>query len=414
MWDALSSGSWVTAARVRAVSAMVLAATILAMLLLFVTAHGTLDAMGRPLGTDFSDVWTAGWMANHGRAAAAWNWPDHYAVQQAIHHDAAVPFYGWHYPPPFLMLAALLARMPYVWALVVWQGVTLSLALGVVCRIAPRRGVPLAALGAPVVLICLGHGQNAFLTGALLGGGMLLLDRRPWLAGLLLGCLVYKPQFAVLIPVVLIAAGNWRAFLGAALAVSLLCGLTLALWGWPVWAAFIESLTITRTVVIEQGNTGWEKIQSAFSAIRMWGGPIPLAYAVQGFVTGAAILTAAFVARWGGMASRATAVLAAALLCTPYVLDYDFVVLGIAIAFMAADMRLRGALRWEATILASAWILPLFARQVTAVTLVPLELIAAIAVLALAARRAIALDGAPHPGGWLHRLPSLRDHPAAQ
>ncbi len=400
MWQALSSGSWVTAARIRAVSVMMLVATILSMLALFATAHGTLDTMGRPLGTDFSNVWAAGWMANHGQSAAAWNWPAHYAVQQAIHHDAAVPFYGWHYPPPFLMLASLLARMPYVWALAVWQGVTLALALATVRAVAPERGVILAAIGAPVVLICLGHGQNAFLTATLLGGGMFLLDRRPWVAGLLLGCLVYKPQFAVLIPVVLIAAGNWRAFMGAGFAVLLLCGLTLALWGWPVWAAFIESLTLTRTIVIEQGNTGWEKIESGFSAVRMWGGSIPLAYAVQSGVTGGAILTAAYVARWGGVATRATAMLTSALLCTPYVLDYDFVVLGMAITFMAADMRARGALRWEASILASAWLLPLIARQVTAWTLVPLELIAAIAELVLAARRAVVLDGAPHPGSW--------------
>ncbi len=394
MWEALSSGNWVTAARVRAVSGMMLVTTIVSILLLFATSHGTLDAMGRPLGTDFSNVWAAGWMANHGQAAAAWNWPAHYAVQQAIHHDAAVPFYGWHYPPPFLMLASVLARIPYVWALILWQGITLALALLVVRRVAPGPGVLLAALGAPVVLICLGHGQNAFMTGALLGGGMLLLDRMPWIAGLLLGCLVYKPQFAVLIPIVLLAAGNWRAFLGAAVSVSILCGLTLALWGWPVWAAFIESLTITRTIVIEQGNTGWEKIESAFSAVRMWGGSIPLAYAVQSLVTGAALLTTAFVARWGGMAMRAAATLTAALLCTPYVLDYDFVVLGVAIAFLAADMRARGPLRWEASILAAAWALPLFARQVTALTLVPLELIAAIAVLVLAARRAMILDEA--------------------
>lgn len=398
MWDALSSGSWVTAARVRVVSGMMFATTILSILLLFVTAHGTLDVMGRPLGTDFSNVWTAGWMANHGQAAAAWSWPDHYAVQQAIHDDAAVPFYGWHYPPPFLMLASLLARLPYVWGLVVWQAMTLGLVLTLVRRVVAGPDVLLAVIGAPVVLICLGHGQNAFLTATLLGGGMLLLDRRPWIAGMVLGCLVYKPQFAVLIPVVLIAAGNWRAFLGAVAAVLILCGLTLALWGWPVWAAFIESLTITRSIVIEQGNTGWEKIQSAFSAIRMWDGSISLAYVVQSVVTVAAILAASFVARWGGMANRATAVLAAALLCTPYVLDYDFVVLGVAIAFMAADMRSRGSLRWEITILAIAWLLPLFARQVTAWTWVPLELVAAISVLVLAVRRSMVLDGAPYLG----------------
>ena len=94
------------------------------------------------------------------------------------------------------------------------------------------------------------------------------------------------------------------------------------------------------------------------------------------------------------MAVRGAAALSAALLCTPYVLDYDFVLLGVAIAFMMADMTKRGPLRWEPTWLAYAWIAPLFGRAVSEMTLIPVDLIAAIAVLALATRRAILLDGA--------------------
>lgn len=387
--------SFVTRARVRLTAFLVLATTVIGLAYLFATAHGTVDSLGRPLGTDFSNVWTAGWMADHGRAPAAWDWPTHHAVQQQVHHDPAIPFYGWHYPPPFLIIATLLAKFPYVAALLIWQGMTLALALCLVRRILPGdRDALIVALGAPVVLVCLGHGQNAFLTASLLGAGMLLLDRRPWVAGMLLGALVYKPQFAVLIPVLILARGNWRAFVAAGATVTALCLLTLAIWGWPVWQAFLDSLPLTRHIIIEAGATGWEKIQSPFSAIRQWGGPIPLAYGVQGVVAAMAIAAAALAARRGSMAVRGAAALSAALLCTPYVLDYDFVLLGVAIAFMAADMRRRGALAWEPTWLAYAWIAPLFGRSLSDLTHVPVNLIAAIAVLALAIRRAILLDGA--------------------
>ncbi|AUW58075.1 hypothetical protein C1T17_08090 [Sphingobium sp. SCG-1] len=394
MLDMLATGRWLTLERARLVAWATLTSTILMVAFLFWGANGTLDYLGRPLGTDFSNVWTAGLMANEGRAAAAWSWPDHYAVQQMVHQSKTVPFYGWHYPPPFLMIAVVLAKLPYVPALILWQVATLGPMLWLACRIVARRDALLFAAGAPVVLVCLGHGQNGFMTAALLAGGLLLLDGRPWLAGVLLGCLVYKPQFAVLIPLVLIVRGNWRAVLGATGAVSVLCGLTLALWGWPVWQAFLDSLTITRQIVIEQGNTGWEKIPSAFSAIRMWGGSIPLAYAAQASVTVLAVALAVFVSRKGSIGNRSAAVMAAALLCTPYVLDYDLVVLTMAVAFLATDILRRGALRWEVTILAFAWIVPLFGRQLTAVTSIPLELIAIVAILALAVRRAILLDGA--------------------
>lgn len=386
---------FVTRARVRLTAALVLAATIIGLCTLFATAHGTVDSLGRPLGTDFSNVWTAGQMADQGRAPEAWDWPTQHAVQKKVHHDDAIPFYGWHYPPPFLIIATLLAQFPYVAALLIWQGLSLTLCLALVRRILPDdRDAVLVALGAPVVLVCLGHGQNAFLTASLLGAGMLLLDRRPWVAGMLLGALVYKPQFAVLIPVLILARGNLRAFLSAGLTTTALCLLTLAIWGWPVWHAFIESLPLTRHIIIEAGATGWEKIQSPFAAVRQWGGSIPAAYVAQAIVSALAIAMAALVARRGSMAVRGAAALSAALLCTPYVLDYDFVLLGVAIAFMMADMAKRGPLRWEPTWLAYAWMAPLFGRAVSEMTLIPVDLIAAIAVLALATRRAILLDGA--------------------
>lgn len=406
-----SPDRFVTRARVRLTAWLVLAATVIGLAYLFATAHGTVDSLGRPLGTDFSNVWTAGWMADHGRAPAAWDWPTQHEVQKQVHHDSAIPFYGWHYPPPFLIIATLLAQFPYVVALILWQGLSLALALLLVRRILPDdRDAILVALGAPVALVCLGHGQNAFLTASLLGGGMLLLDRRPWVAGLLLGALVYKPQFAVLIPVLLLARGNMRAFASAGLTVTALCLLTLAIWGWPVWRAFLDSLPLTQHIIIEAGATGWEKIQSPFAAIRQWGGSIPLAYAVQAIVTASAVLMAALVARRGSMEVRGAAALSAALLCTPYVLDYDFVLLGVAIAFMAADMAKRGALRLEASWLAYAWIAPLFGRAVSEMTHVPVNLIAAIAVLALATRRAVLLDEAL---GAFISSPCRRSHAAS-
>jgi hypothetical protein len=389
-----SPDALVTAKRIRRIATIMLAATLLTYGWLLATAHGTVDSLGRPLGTDFSNVWTAGLMAQQGRAPEAWSWTAQHAVEKAVHHDPNTPLYGWHYPPPFLIIASLLSYLPYVSALLLWQGATLAGALALVHRLVPGRGTLLAALGAPVVFICLGHGQNGFLTASLLGGGMMLLDRRPWLAGVLLGCLVYKPQFAVLIPMVVAARCNWRAFLSAGLTAAGLCLLTLAIWGWPVWAAFIESLTLTQHIVIEQGSTGWEKIQSPFAAIRQWGGSIPLAYAVQSLVTLIA-LAAAAVASWrGSMPVRGAAVLSAALLSTPYVLDYDYVLLGVAIAFMVADIRTRGILVFEPILLAFAWIAPLFGRGLNAMTLIPIDLIATIAVLALAMRRAALFDDA--------------------
>ena len=59
------------------------------------------------------------------------------------------------------------------------------------------------ALAFPAVFVNLGHGHNGFLTAALIGFALLWLDRRPVVAGILFGLLAYKPQFGLMIPLVL-------------------------------------------------------------------------------------------------------------------------------------------------------------------------------------------------------------------
>ena len=395
----LRSGEWLTADRVRAVATISLALTGLTILWLLVTSHGTLDAWGRPLGTDFSNVWTAGQMALDGRAPAAWDWAAHYQVQQAVHGDADVPFYGWHYPPPFLLVAGVLALLPYLAALFLWQAASLWAAVRTAQAILPGRTALLAALGAPVVLICLTHGHNGFLTAALLGGGLLLLERRPLLAGLLFGCLIYKPQFALVVPLLLLAGGHAQAITGAVLSAALLVAATLAIWGWPVWQAFLDSLPLTRHIVIEQGETGWHKIQSLFAMVRMWGGPLPLAYAVQGAATLAALGAVLWLGRAGRPPLRNAAVCAAAVLSTPYVLDYDLVVLGLGAAFLVADGIERGFLPWERSLLALVWAAPLVARTLAGTAALPLGQLAIVTVLVLAIRRTLARSEPALPAG---------------
>ena len=121
----LASGEWVTRERVLRIALIACGISACSIAWLFATAHGTLDFKGRPLGTDFSNVWTAGHMALDHHAARAWSWPDHFAVQQWVHHKKDVDFFGWHYPPPFLLVASILALFSYVPALIIWQVATL-------------------------------------------------------------------------------------------------------------------------------------------------------------------------------------------------------------------------------------------------------------------------------------------------
>jgi alpha-1,2-mannosyltransferase len=394
----LRSGDWCTRERMRLVAAMLFVVSVLSFVFLILTAHDGIDRQGRPLGTDFSNVYAAGTYVRDGNPDAPFDPPQQFAREQTI-FGKATQFYGWHYPPYFLFVAGALATMRYGAALAVWQASTLALYLLTIWAIVSASSARIAARGDylwlllalayPAVLINLGHGQNGFLTAALLGGALVLLDPRPIVAGILIGLLVYKPQFGLMIPLALIAAGRWRAFAAAAGTVVVLTIATTIAFGPQVWHAFLLSTTFSRTVVLEQGSTGWEKIQSVFSWARMWGAPVPFAYALQGALTVA--LAVAIVRLWRSAASpalKSAALCLAAILATPYSLDYDMMVLAPAIAFLAADGIARGFGPWEKTGLAALWLVPLVTRSVAHATLIPLGVPAMLALFVLILKRA--------------------------
>ena len=388
IWQNISTGAWLTPSRMRGYSAVLLAAYLIASILWIALANGLVDRNNKPLGTDFSNVYAAGMLASNGKPDVAYDWPSEHAVEKAI-FGRDVPFYGWHYPPQFLLVAAILALVPYGWALALWMATTLSAYIAIIRVILPQPTAVLVALAYPAVFVNLLHGQNGFINAALLGGALLLLDRRPITSGVLIGLLAYKPQFGVLIPLVLLATARWTVVAAASATVLAACTVTLSMFGTKVWVAFAASTTLTRHVVLEAGSIGWEKMQSIFSAVRMWGGGVDLAYMAQGAL--ALGVAAGLIWLWRSEAAvdlKASALAVAALIATPYVLDYDLMILAVAIAFYARHGLARGFHNFELSLLAFAWIAPFLSRPLAEATGIPLGLTAQIVLFIMALCRA--------------------------
>ena len=370
----LRDGRWLTADRLAIYPAILLGLFGLALVVLFATAHGLLDALGRPIGTDFSQIWIAGREVAAGHPAAVYDNGAHAAAQAAV-FGPSEGFYTWPYPPYFLAVAALCATLPYLPALLAWQAATLPLYLGAIAHLAraagrPRRAMLLAALAFPPVAINLLHGHNGFLTAGLLTWGLILLPRRPAVAGALFALLAYKPQFALALPVALVAGGAWTSIAAAGASFAALTLATTAAFGTTPWRAFFAGADVTRTVVLEAGAAGFEKIQTIFAAVRLLGGSVALAYGAQGLVAAGVLASLAWLWRTGrDRATCGAALLTATLLTTPYALDYDEVVLGPALALMVLRGRREGFAPFELTIMALAWSMPLLARPLGGVGL---------------------------------------------
>jgi Glycosyltransferase family 87 len=387
----LRSGEWLTPARARGYSLILLVICTLAFAGWIAIADGLIDRNGKPIGTDFSNVYAAGELTWQGKPADAYSPALQHAAEKATFGGREVPFFGWHYPPFFFVVAFLVAALPYAWGLALWLIASFAAYLAIIRAILPRPETLLIASAFPAVFVNIGHGQNGFLTAALLGGALHLLDRRPWLAGILIGLLAYKPQFGVMIPLALLAGQRWSTVLAAIATVAALVAVSFATLGGSVWHAFADSMNFTQTVVLEQGGTGWEKIQSAFSAARNWGADVRTAYAIQGALGLTLATTLAWL--WHSDAAfelKASALATASLLATPYVLDYDLVVLAISIAFLARHGFKCGFRDYEISVLAAAFIVPLISRGLAGASGIPSGLIVMLALYVATLHRAMA------------------------
>jgi alpha-1,2-mannosyltransferase len=389
MMAAIRSGDWLTPERLRVYPLMLLFFAAAAVAVSVASADGVMGPNDLPLGSDFSQVWVAGKEVLAGRPAAPYDIHLHAQAQHA-EFPRQSGIFGWHYPPYFLAPAALLAHLPYLQALALWQFSTLALYLLSIFAILrgsglSRGAILVAALAFPAVLVNLGHGQNGFLTAALLGGGFALLDRRPMLAGVLFALLGYKPQFALTLPLALMIGGHWRAIVGASATLLAMTAASAAAFGLASWAAFFDSLGFTRTIV-EEGATGFEKIQSVFAAVRLLGGAVRVAYICQALTTIFALGALATLLRsQADRRVKAAATIVAMFLTTPYALDYDMMALAPAMALLLAHGLEEGSRPYEKSGLAFGYAAPLLARPAASALFLPLGVAAVLILFATTA-----------------------------
>jgi hypothetical protein len=386
--DWLREAEWLTPGRAAAYCRLLLFLILAASLGWIALSRDGVDLAGKPLGTDFVSFWTASKIALSGHPADVYNVAVHRAQQVAL-FSRDLGYAAFFYPPTFLLICLPFALLPYFWSLALWLGLT-----GFACWRVLRAwlgdqfgGLPILAF--PAMFINFGHGQNGFLSAALFGGGALMLNARPILAGVCLAALVYKPHLAIVIPVALVAAQRWRTFIvfvGAAVG---FCLLSLVVFGAPTWRAFLGAAPLAQ-MALERNWVGDEKMESVFAGVRLLHGGLALAYGLQ-ILTALGVCCALFYWRhyWLRSGAEGSAMVAAALLTSPFLLNYDLVLLAIPLAWIARDSLRTGFLPWEKIILAFAFATPLLSLPIARYAAIPTGPLASLAIFALVLRRAV-------------------------
>jgi arabinofuranan 3-O-arabinosyltransferase len=313
------------------------------------------DPNGLGIPTDFVNVWAAGRLVLDGHPALAYDWDIQKQVEVALLGQNFFGNFAWHYPPPFLFVASLLAQFPYPVAFIGWVSVSLVPYLAVMRAIVRRSFGLLLALAIPMVLNNALVGQNGFLTAALIGGTLYLMPARPVLSGICLGLLSYKPQYGLLFPLVLIAASQWTVFVTAGIVAAAMAFVSWLAFGTESWQAFFHWMPMFSQAFLTEGKATWWKLQSIFSVVRYFGGTEPVAWAFQWVMT--ATVAVVLTLMWRSRISyslKAAALATGTLLITPYLFMYDMMVLAIPVAFLMRIGLKNGFRPYELPALGSA------------------------------------------------------------
>ena len=253
------------------------------------------------------------------------------AFENRIYVDrfpSPVGFRPFLYPPVWLLLILPVAFLGVAAAYGAFMAATAAISYVLMGR-SDIYGW-LAVITSPAALWTMISGQNAFLTIGLFYGGMSLLTRCPAAAGILLGILSYKPQLWILVPVALVAGRHWRALaftIGTALVLAML---SLLVFGFDFWIRFFEMTREASSPEIV--NTMFRDVSiymtTILAAARILGVAPEVAGVIHivGALAGCTLVWFSF--RRYPHSDERTAVLAVGtLLLTPYLVNYDMLLL---------------------------------------------------------------------------------------
>ena len=305
---------------------------------------------------DFGWMWLSGKLAASGEASRIFDYIAFSTTQLAFYGPESCPHFNrFYYPPTFLFFTYPLGWLPYLVAGAAWIVVGLALYETAVYAIVSQRAALIAAATPFFVAVNIDMPHTGLLTAALIGLSLVFLERRPWVAGIFLGLLTYKPHFGLLFPLALFASRNWRA-LGSAAATAVILGLGAAVaFGSEGWASFIDALT-DRSSSLGPGAEVELRLHSIFGLLHWVGASPGVAWCGQLAVSAAmAVVICVLWARPIPFNLRAASLCVGSVIVSPYVLFYDLCILSFAVAFLVNAGLSRGFLPGERTAILLCW-----------------------------------------------------------
>jgi hypothetical protein len=225
--------------------------------------------------------------------------------------------------------------------------------------------VAVIALAFPAFFHLIAWGQTSALALACFTAMFFLLrDRREFLAGLVLGCLIFKPQLGLAAAVVFVSTGTWKAVLGGCLSAAAQLALGIFYFGKePLehWIKMLRNVTALLPL-LEPKPYQTYCLRTFWSMLIPWS---PLASIL--YILGTIVVLGLTIAIWrrvppASLTLRHSSLLIATVLVSPHLTIYDLVLLAPAFLLMAGwlvDQPPSPFAGWLGTLLYLAYMLPL-------------------------------------------------------
>ena len=339
-------------------------ARLFVMVYVFITAiylstfENRIDHQASPIGSDFMAFWCAGYLANQGTPEKAYQ-PEQILQISKIAVPENKKIYIWSYPPTFFYITQTLAKLPYLSALTIWSITGLCGYLFVLYKLNPIANTLWLAAGFFSTFINFLQGQNGFLSTILIGGAFYNLQKRPVIAGILIGLLSYKPQLGLIIPLALLAGRYYLVFVSAAITVIVINGFAFNAYGLVTYQAFVNNLEYAHTL-IDQGLLPIYKMPSFFAAMKFLGvtGSIAMGiHIVIGVIV--ALITIVVWRNKSALDLKISTLVLGSLIVPHHLNDYDLTLLMIPLILLTKNAVANGWIKHERNILSLAWFIPI-------------------------------------------------------